>query len=106
MLTYKTITASEALELIVSTPDTAIIDVRTRDEFNKAPIICAFNLPLYEMLELLENYAFAPDQPIIIHCQSGYRSHVAAKVLTYLGYTNIYAVSEDLVVSLSSSLRA
>jgi len=96
MMTYTTINANEALTLISHT-DSIIIDVRTRDEFNEAPITGAFNLPLYEMLELLENYEITPDQPIIIHCQSGHRSQIAAQALTYVGYTNIHAVSEDLV---------
>jgi len=103
MLTYKTITASEALELVSNIHDTVIIDVRTRDEFNETPIIGAFNLPLYEMLELLENHEFEPNRTIIVHCQSGHRSQIAAQALTYVGYTNINAVSEDLVAFLYKS---
>ena len=96
MMTYTTLDANQALELLSQTANALIIDVRTRDEFEENPISGALNLPLYEMLELIESCEIALSQPIVVHCQSGRRSQVAAQALTYVGYTNVYAVSEDL----------
>ena len=97
MATYTTISPGEALILIAHNANVVIIDVRTRDEFSEAHIPGALNLPLYEMLELLESYVIPLSQPIVVHCQSGQRSKIAAQALAYVGYTNVYAVSGDLV---------
>ena len=98
MTTYITIDSNEALALIAHNADVMIIDVRTRDEFAEAPLPYALNLPLYEMLELLGNDTPQLNRAIVVHCESGRRSQIAAQALTYVGYTNVYAVSGSLLI--------
>lgn len=56
-----------------------IIDVRTEDEWNEAHIAGSVNIPLDD---LQERAAEVPrDRPVVLHCQSGYRSSMAMSIL-------------------------
>lgn len=86
---YREITAQEARDLLSNT-DPFLLDVRTSGEYENAHISGASLLPvqiLAENLSLLEKYK---NEDILIYCQSGNRSTVAAKILLDAGFTNIY----------------
>lgn len=78
---YINITGKEASAL-----DAIIIDVRTKDEFDEKHIKSAVNIPVDEISSIKEK----KDKPIIVYCQSGNRSKVAAQKLIDLGYTKVY----------------
>ena len=63
-----------------------VIDVRRVDEFNHGHIAEAVNIPL----ERIENrLGEIPHAPIVLHCQSGSRSSIAASVLLRAGYSDV-----------------
>jgi hydroxyacylglutathione hydrolase len=67
--------------------DVAVIDVRGRDEWEQGHIREATHIPLGHLLERL---AEVPrDRPIIIHCQSGARSAIAASLLKSRGFADV-----------------
>lgn len=66
-----------------------LIDVRSKREYNFGHIKGAINIPLEQLgnnLYRLKN----KDRVIIIYCASGMRSASAKRLLTSLGYTEVY----------------
>jgi hydroxyacylglutathione hydrolase len=64
-----------------------LLDVRRPDEFNKAHIPKARNIPLGHLLESAED--LPRNAPVIVQCQSGFRSRIAMSVLVRLGFTDV-----------------
>ncbi|PIE34546.1 hypothetical protein CSA56_07445 [candidate division KSB3 bacterium] len=73
-------------ELNSETPP-VLIDVRTTREYADGHLETAINIPLDEIRERMNE--IPKDQPVIIHCQTGYRSYVAQQILQNNGWTNI-----------------
>ncbi|WP_053227929.1 rhodanese-like domain-containing protein [Spirochaeta cellobiosiphila] len=65
-----------------------ILDVRTKEEYNRGHIPGA---KLYPVDQLRNNYPKASkDQQLVVYCRSGNRSALAKRTLESLGYTNVY----------------
>ena len=64
-----------------------LIDVRTPDEYNEKHHTDAVNIPVDGIASHLFTVSF--DEPIILHCKSGARAHVAQDILIKRGFTNI-----------------
>ena len=68
-----------------------LIDVRTRDEYDKEHIDGAVLLTLDDINEdSVKDVIESKDSVIIVYCQSGNRSHQALEQLKSLGYTEVY----------------
>ena len=65
-----------------------IIDVRSIDEYSSGHIENAYNIPL-NVLDNIKDIIKNLDSKIIVYCQSGNRSSLAAKRLIQMGYTNV-----------------
>jgi phage shock protein E len=67
-----------------------VIDVRTPAEFSAGHLPNARNIPL----DLIESGSALPlkdkKQVLLLHCQGGMRSAKATKLLSSLGYVNVY----------------
>lgn len=87
--TYQQVTADRALEMMQSSTDYIILDVRTEEEYASGHIPKAINIP-NETIGT-ENIEKLPDkeQLILVYCRSGNRSKQAAAKLVNLGYTNV-----------------
>jgi len=81
-----------------------VIDVRTPAEFNAGHLPNARNIPL----DLIESGSPLPlkdkNQVLLLHCQGGMRSAKATKLLSGLGYANVfdlgsYSRAEQIVAS-------
>ena len=88
--TFKEITAEEAMDLMETEEDYVILDVRTKEEYDKKHIKGAILVPNEtigkdEIPELPDK-----DQMIFVYCRSGNRSKQASEKLAQLGYTNVY----------------
>jgi len=87
---YTQISQREALEMMESTKDCIILDVRREDEFAQGHIPGAVLLPN----ESIDggDIAGLPDkeQVILVYCRSGNRSRQAAEKLAEMGYVNVY----------------
>ena len=64
-----------------------IIDIRSGSEWESGHIVDSINIPLNELPERLTE--IPRDQTVIVHCQGGYRSAIAASLLEKQGYENV-----------------
>ena len=88
-VSYRQISADEAIMMMKEETDYIILDVRTVEEFSDKHIPGAINIPnetigTDEIPELPDK-----DQLILVYCRSGNRSKQASEKLVALGYTNI-----------------
>ena len=85
----KSVDTQEAT-LLINKQDALVIDIRTREEFQKGHIINAKNITLSQIekgtLTGIENHK---QTPIIVVCASGTRSSGAASKLVKAGFTQV-----------------
>lgn len=86
---YEQITGEKAKEIMDTSEDYIILDVREQDEFNEGHIKGAILLPYTEINEKAESILPDKDKLVLVYCRSGRRSKIAAESLAALGYTNI-----------------
>ncbi|MDE7207238.1 MAG: rhodanese-like domain-containing protein [Lachnospiraceae bacterium] len=86
---YMKISAEDAKEIMDSTEDFVLIDVREEDEYVSGHIAGALLMPYGEMEERAETELTDKEQTILVYCRSGRRSAIAAQILTELGYTDV-----------------
>ena len=79
---------------MVSKGEVAVIDVRNASEWQTGHVPQAPNLPL---ATLVERIAEIPrDRPVVVHCQSGARSAIAASVLRARGVERVVNLTGGL----------
>lgn len=83
------ITAEEAKEIMDSTEDYVLLDVREQDEFAEGHIEGAVLIPYESIGDRAENELPDKEQTILVYCRSGRRSAIAAKALAELGYEDV-----------------
>ena len=66
-----------------------MLDVRNRSEWNEGHVPGATNIPLAELVARVDELRAHGDRPIIVHCQGGSRSAVAASVLQAAGFSDV-----------------
>jgi len=87
--TIKQIDIDEARRMIEK-PGTVLVDVRESDEWRRGHIAQAVSIPR-SFLELrIEEKVPDRKTPIIVQCESGTRSLLAARTIRELGYENVY----------------
>jgi len=82
------ISSKNALEYLKN--GAVVVDVRSPAEFNARHLQRATNIPLGEIETVLPRRVQDKRQVLLLHCQSGMRSGMAAKKLKVLGYTNAF----------------
>jgi rhodanese-related sulfurtransferase len=87
-LGYQDLSNEEAQELIESTPDLAIIDVRDEHKYAEAHVPGAELVPLQEIL--VDATSKLPETDILFVCNVGQMSGVAAQMAIAIGRTNVY----------------
>ncbi len=65
-----------------------VIDVRSPDEFASDHLRTAINIPLDEIETALPIQVKDKNQVLLLHCQSGVRSAIAAHKIQGMGYTH------------------
>jgi len=81
------ITAATLAEKLEGDNAPVVLDVRTEKEWRQGHIEGSRNIPLNH---LIERSAEAPrDRALVVHCQSGYRSSIAASLLLRAGVDNV-----------------
>ena len=74
-------------ELVYPEKNRTVIDIRTASEWKEAHIDGSINIPLNELPARLKE---VPDSgEVIMHCQGGYRSMIAASLLEKAGWKNV-----------------
>ena len=83
------ITPETAKQIMDTSKDYIILDVRTQEEFDQAHIPGAILIPNDQINDEAEHVLIDKNQLILVYCRSGRRSKMAAEELVKLGYTNI-----------------
>lgn len=86
---YMNITPETAKQIMDTSKDYVILDVRTQEEFDQAHIPGAILIPNDQISAEAERILMDKNQLILVYCRSGRRSKLAAEELVKLGYTNI-----------------
>ena len=86
---YRTISADDAMKIMSDTKDFILLDVRTKEEYDKRHIPGAILLPIDEIKK--GNVSVLPDkkQKILVYCWTGRRSEDSAIMLADMGYSNV-----------------
>lgn len=87
-------------ELLKRRPETLILDVRERSEFDAAHIKGALNVPRgileaaceWDYFETEPELVEARKRPVVVVCRSGHRSALAALVMGLIGYEEVYSL--------------
>jgi hydroxyacylglutathione hydrolase len=80
------ITAPTLAEQLASDDPPHVLDVRTEEEWQSGRIEGSQNIPLNHLLERLDEVP--GDRQLVVHCATGYRSSIAASLLTRNGITD------------------
>lgn len=81
------ITAHALNERLTGSPPPFIVDVRSENEWLGSHIEASVNLPLNHLRERLGE--LPAGVPVVIHCQSGYRSAIGVSLLEQAGIENV-----------------
>ncbi|MGH7258137.1 MAG: rhodanese-like domain-containing protein [Nitrospiraceae bacterium] len=81
----------------VSQKGFVLIDVRSPEEHVSGQIPGTdLNIDFREIKARHREIGAKPGDHIVVYCQSGHRSNIAAETLADLGYTNVYNVSGSM----------
>jgi rhodanese-related sulfurtransferase len=84
---YYAIANVTGLKSQLENPQTVLVDVRERSEYQSGHIPSAINIPLRTLLHQV--YEIPHDRPVVLYCSSGYRSAMGVMTLHLLGYDNV-----------------
>lgn len=89
---YHHISPQQAKQRMQEHPDAVILDVRERDEYVRGHIPRATLLPLstFSEAQVAQAIPGGKDAQVLVYCQSGGRSRMAAEALADMGYTQVY----------------
>lgn len=71
--------------------DTVVIDIRTQEEFEMGHIEGAINIPVDDIRSKQDK--IPQGKKLIVYCVVGQRGYVAARILTQLGFSEVYNLS-------------
>ena len=71
-----------------------LIDVRSVEEYNKSHLDGAVNLPYDDSHNIMRKSNPDKNQNLILYCSAGKRSMQARNLLVYLGYKNVYILTD------------
>lgn len=69
-----------------------LVDVRTQEEYKQAHIDGSICIPLHDIINNPFAVCIRKDTPIVLYCQKGYKSSLAAQTLIDAGYSRIYTI--------------
>lgn len=91
-LTSKPLQADEAFELLENDKRALLIDVRSYEEYQQGHIKGSICIPLHDLAINPYSVSIRKDTAIILYCQRGYKSSLAAMTLLEAGYSNIFTI--------------
>ncbi|MFP4054432.1 MAG: FAD-dependent oxidoreductase [Phycisphaerae bacterium] len=84
------VTPTEMLDRLDGENPPAVLDVRTRKEWDAGHLSKAIHVPVDELRGRMSD---VPDGPVLVYCAGGYRSYVAQRFLMNAGRTDVYNVA-------------
>lgn len=96
----KTITSEEAKPMI-DTGEYIVLDVRTQEEYDEKHIPNCIHIPIDKndvepFKAEVQKQLTDKDAKIIVYCKSGFRSDIAAKAMSTLGYKTLYNMTDGI----------
>lgn len=89
--TIETVDGAKVRQILAENPNnSAFIDVRTVEEHQENGINSSIVIPYDQIGSVIENNYPDKNTHIIVYCNSGRRSRIAADTLKSLGYHHIY----------------
>lgn len=85
------ITATQLADALQSASPPLVLDVRNENEYLAGHIRGAVNIPVDDLRARL--HELPTDREIAIHCKSGFRGHLAARILRQRGFEQIVNVT-------------
>ncbi len=90
---YKKVAAQDAVFLI-NQDGTRVVDIRNQNDFKKAHIAGAINLPKEQLLKnQLDKVEKFKSDPIILVCEAGMTAQQAAKHLHQQGFSSVHVLT-------------
>ncbi len=68
-----------------------VLDVRTLGEYEESHLVGSLHLPVDDLRFELER--LPKDRRIVVHCRSGFRAHLAVRILKQRGFTDVANVA-------------
>lgn len=90
---YPSVISPQQAEEMMAQTGVMLLDVRTQEEFDNGHIEGAVLLPYNQIENLAPTMLPDKAQTILIYCQSGRRSNIAAWALAGMGYSAVYDFS-------------
>jgi rhodanese-related sulfurtransferase len=81
------VTAAQLKTELASSSSPLVLDVRTLKEFTKGHLRGALHVPVDELRASLPSVP--RDRRLVVHCHSGFRGHLALRILRENGYANV-----------------
>jgi len=74
----------------------AIVDVRTRREFERGHVPGAVRVPFWAVKAHISEVPASPQDPVVVYCQHGPRAWMAGAALRRLGFRRIEYLRGDM----------
>jgi rhodanese-related sulfurtransferase len=81
---------------LINRGKTTIVDVRTADEFAKAHLRDAKNIPLADLASRIGELEKSKARSVVVVCQSGARADKAVRQLAAAGYADVVSLDGGL----------
>ncbi|MGV3608057.1 MAG: MBL fold metallo-hydrolase [Planctomycetaceae bacterium] len=82
------VTAVALQELLYTSSPPTVVDVRSEKEWRTGHVSGSLNIPLNHLRERISE--IAKDRSVVVHCEGGYRSAIAASLLAGAGRSDVY----------------
>lgn len=96
---YGAVEAGKLKEDLAAVPGLVLIDVRSADEIKENGSIESANslsIPLEELVTRRSEWPAEKSTPIVIYCDTGYKSAIAMQILQTYGYTDVRSLNGGL----------
>ncbi len=86
------ITRDELLEQMQRGVSSMIVDVRSRGEYDSGHLPGAVPVSFYSVISGMREQNISDHEPIVLYCEHGPRSGIAAMLLYLAGYRNVFSL--------------
>lgn len=87
---FKTLTVNDGINLVRTTKDAVLLDVRPREEYKRGHVAGSINIPM-DKLEQVKNRVRSLDTAIYVVGTAEHKPGAAARKIKKMGYTNVRA---------------
>jgi len=91
------VTAKDLKSVVDNNEEVVLLDVRTREEFDRGSLPGSVNLPVEMVASMIEEAVPDKSRRIYVYCLSGSRSIFAVTAMQRLGYTAVFNVQNGLL---------